>query len=423
MSKATEIFTPNGVPSVTYVSRSTLGLEKRLRDAFLVPNMVVSISGPSKSGKTVLVNKVVAEEHLITVSGASITSPEKLWDSVLDWMGAPSQVMKKSETSLQGQVGGKGSGKVGIPYIAEGQIEGHTTAGAGQKWGNDEVFVRGGLQQVEREIAGSEYTVFIDDFHYINRPTQVELGKQIKEAAEKGIRICTASVPHRSDDVVRSNPELRGRVFAIDIGRWSSTEIQQIADRGFRELGVDLSPQVIAMLVREAFGSPQLMQSICLNMCFEEEIYETLPEHKRVDITGEKISHILERTSTSTDFSRMLSTLHSGPKERGTERRVYEFTDGTSGDVYRCALLAIRADPPALSFSYDEILARSASVCRGMSPQGSSLQSTLGHMSRLAKVVQPDPVIEWDQDILDIVEPYFLFFLRCSSHLQQIANQ
>jgi hypothetical protein len=36
--------------------------------------------------------------------------------------------------------------------------------------------------------------------------------------------------------------------------------------------------------------------------------------------------------------------------------------------------------------------------------------------------VQTDPVIEWDEDVLDIVEPYFLFFLRCSPHLARLAK-
>ena len=40
-------------------------------------------------------------------------------------------------------------------------------------------------------------------------------------------------------------------------------------------------------------------------------------------------------------------------------------------------------------------------------------------------VVQPvpAPVIEWDQDVVDIVEPYFLFFLRCSSRLGSLARK
>ena len=40
----------------------------------------------------------------------------------------------------------------------------------------------------------------------------------------------------------------------------------------------------------------------------------------------------------------------------------------------------------------------------------------------LAGTVQEAPVIEWDEDVLDIVEPYFLFFIRCSSYLQKLAG-
>jgi transposase len=72
MTRATEVFTPTTVPTFTYVDRSTKRLEERLRQAFEIPRMVISLSGPSKSGKTVLVNKVVEKGHLIPVSGASV---------------------------------------------------------------------------------------------------------------------------------------------------------------------------------------------------------------------------------------------------------------------------------------------------------------------------------------------------------------
>src|SRR6185437_11635881 len=110
---------------------------------------------------------------------------------------------------------------------------------------------------------------------------QTEIGKQIKAAAEKGVRICTASVPHRSDDVVRSNTELRGRVTAIDTDYWKEEELEQIGYKGFQALNVDLAPPIMKRLVSEAFGSPQLMQAICLNFCFENKIEETLPQQKR----------------------------------------------------------------------------------------------------------------------------------------------
>jgi hypothetical protein len=205
--------------------------------------------------------------------------------------------------------------------------------------------------------------VFVDDFHYIRKEVQEAIGKQIKEAAESGVRICTASVPHRADDVVRSNPELRGRVTAIDVDRWKDDEVEQIAYHGFRELNVDIAPPILNRLTAEAFGSPQLMQAICLNFCFENKISETLPEHRRIDIDFVTLQNVLGRTSTLTDFSSMLSVLHDGPKLRGTERKEFNFIDGSKGDVYRCVLLAIKADPPKLSLRYDEMMTRTNEMC------------------------------------------------------------
>ena len=55
---------------------------------------------------------------------------------------------------------------------------------------------------------------------------------------------------------------------------------------------------------------------------------------------------------------RASDVLDSGPRTRGTERKMYQFSDGTEGDVYRCILKAVSANPPQLSFSYEEIQAR-----------------------------------------------------------------
>ena len=108
--------------------------------------------------------------------------------------------------------------------------------------------------------------------------------------------------------------------------------------------------------------------------------------------------------------------------QRGTERKEFNFSDGTRGDVYRCVLLALRDDSPSLSFRYEDILQRVKKVCIDESPVGSSVAESLAQMARLAGTVQDAPVIEWDEDVLDIVEPYFLFFLRCSPHLAHLGK-
>jgi hypothetical protein len=43
-------------------------------------------------------------------------------------------------------------------------------------------------------------------------------------------------------------------------------------------------------------------------------------------------------------------------------------------------------------------------------------------MEKLSQLVQEAPVIEWDEDVLDIVEPYFRFFLRCSPFLEKLGQ-
>ena len=57
--KATEVFVPSDFPTVTYVKREEEKLEKRVRDAVDTPRSPISISGPSKTGKTALVRNIV----------------------------------------------------------------------------------------------------------------------------------------------------------------------------------------------------------------------------------------------------------------------------------------------------------------------------------------------------------------------------
>lgn len=423
MVKATEVFTPTDVPTITYVERASKNYEEELRKAFTIPKMIVSISGPSKSGKTVLVTKVVAPENLIHIYGASIKMPDDLWKNVITWMGGPIERTETTGHKIIGELSVAGGGKAGIPLIAEAKAEVKGAVGLDRTSSTAKKFTSVGLDDIVREIGGSEFVVFVDDFHYIEKSVRDEIGKQIKAAAEKGVRICTASVPHRADDVVRSNTELRGRVTAIDMTYWTDDELQQIAFRGFKELNVDLAPSVLKGLSNEAFGSPQLMQAISLNFCFEIGISETIETQRRIEIDAAAVRQVLERTSVTTDFSTMLIALHSGPKQRGTERKQFTFFDGSVGDVYRCVLLAIKTDPSSLSFRYDEMLKRTHDVCKGDSPVGSSVAESLAQMAKLAKTVQEAPVIEWDEDVLDIVEPYFLFFLRCSPLMDRLAKK
>ncbi len=90
--------------------------------------------------------------------------------------------------------------------------------------------------------------------------------------------------------------------------------------------------------------------------------------------------------------------------------------------MYRCALKAVAADPPRLSFPYDDLTKRTGNVCIGESPVGSSMVGTCVHMTKLALEKFPNErVIDWDEQkqILDIPDPYLLFYLRWSGRLME----
>jgi len=155
--------------------------------------MIVSISGPAKSGKTVLVTKVVAPENLIHIYGASIETPEDLWSNVLTWMGGPIERTETAGSKIAGELSGTAGGKGGIPFIAEAKADIKGGVSADSSSSTTKKYSTTGLDAIVREIGDSDYVIFVDDFHYIERNVREEIGKQIKAAAEKGIRICTAS--------------------------------------------------------------------------------------------------------------------------------------------------------------------------------------------------------------------------------------
>jgi hypothetical protein len=79
-------------------------------------------------------------------------------------------------------------------------------------------------------------------------------------------------------------------------------------------------------------------------------------------------------------------------------------------------------DPPRLTFTYDDLISRVERLCRGAAkPVGSSIAGSLTHMGRIAGEHPGLPVLEWDEEkgVLEIPDPYLLFYLRWSGFLSK----
>jgi hypothetical protein len=207
---ANEVFTPNSYPTHTYVRRDDLHHERLLREWARSSTQIASVSGPSKAGKTVLVQRVVGEGNLITVSGASVRAPDQLWERVLDWWGEPHATTASTTATETDSDVRERSGQIGMSGTGAAHKSSHTHLGASAE-AIQATVNRRGLPQVVQELANTKYTLLVDDFHYIPTAIQSDVAQQLKDAAGRGVRICVASVPHRADNVVRALPELRGQ--------------------------------------------------------------------------------------------------------------------------------------------------------------------------------------------------------------------
>jgi hypothetical protein len=166
------------------------------------------------------------------------------------------------------------------------------------------------------------------------------------------------------------------------------------------------------------------MQRICLDVCFDFNVRQELKEKTKIDLDRARLQAILEQSSTHADFGTMVANMHYGPKTRGTERRLHNLIDGTEGDVYRVILLALAHGEPTMTLPYLSLMERINAVCVAEPPSASSIVQACRQIDAIAKRIAPtERVVEWDDHdltgTLTVVNPYFLFYLRCSRKLEK----
>lgn len=86
------VFVAGGQPSITYVKRSELRMEDQLRRAIAAPNQIVSLSGPTKCGKTVLCKQVLTGLEYVWIEGGQISSAKDIWEKICYELNFPNEI-------------------------------------------------------------------------------------------------------------------------------------------------------------------------------------------------------------------------------------------------------------------------------------------------------------------------------------------
>lgn len=378
MKKSNEVFIPGALPDSTYITRVTesgFTYEERLKQALNVSGYLTLISGPSKIGKTVLCEKVIGLNHLVEISGSDILEPSDLWTQI--------------------------GMKAGMPH--EG-----TTKTSDQRLDFMEETYFLTKESVLNYFKDHDLVLLMDDFHYASEEMQTFMAQQFKDAIRKGLRIIIASLPHRVDDTIRTNPDLQGRISIIDMKAWSKKDLEQIPQRGFEELEMAVPAEIVEILAKESISSPQLMQLICLNICILAE------SRKLKDIDDSLIREAFRFSTLNLDYEKVVNVIQKGKSSRGQKRSVYQTQLLGKLDLYGLILEALALDPPFSNISFDDLYNRILRLIQDNSYP--AVNSIKGYLKNLQEVLdscdRSYDVLEWKDNTLYILESLFLFYLR-----------
>ncbi|MER6572550.1 ATP-binding protein [Streptomyces sp. NPDC001093] len=358
------VFVVGRLPTITYNPRERLGLEPQLEEYLEDRGALLSVSGPTKTGKTTLLRSVAASG--VWLSGGAVSSKEEFWRSV-----------------------------------AEKLFE------------DDDKAANRSMGVIRRELLRSDRCLVVDDFHYIDQDVQLDIVRSLKDLVFDGLPAIVASVPHRAYDAVRVEKEMTGRVAHLSISPWDDEDLLSIAKKGFAALNLrDEESSLARRLSRESFSSPHLMQQFCKRLCRENGVDKTADEAVLLTAPSSWINFF--RQSAADTSKAAFDLLAQGPRRR-TDRMQRELRDGRTVDIYGAVLEAIANTGPVLAIGYDQLRLSLREVLKDEVPQRHEVTRVLDQMTKIAKEdIEGEPVVDYDEGLstLHVSDPYFAFYLR-----------
>lgn len=404
-----EVFVAGGFPRITYIPRDEYKLEATMRDYLDTKYKLLSVSGLTKSGKTVLVRNIVSKEEGIWIPGGQVDDLDSFWSLVLEKTGG---YLSFSETTNENQ--STVSGHNTTASFKPGGIGG----GGGSKFDKSNQY--GSSQTASRTVSPASSAIrqlseqmrplVVDDFHYIDKSVQQSIVRSLKDPIFEGLPVILISVPHRAYDAVSVEKEMTGRVRQLQIPAWKADELEQISQRGFEALNVSCDAALVKKMTKEAFESPHLMQDFCAALCKANDTRETKTTNSELQEPQDWQAFLKAMASDTSKLA--FERLGIGPRQRADRIR-RTLVNGETCDIYGAVLFAIASTGPQTKLSYEDIRTGLRTVLSDEIPQAHEVTRILDKMSEISKKeIEGEPVVDWDGTHLYISDPFFAYYLR-----------
>lgn len=380
-----KVFKPGTFPDITYVSRKSgtaqYSYEERLQQSLSIDGFLTYIVGPSKIGKTVLCERVIGIENMIAMSGSDFARQPDFWMCI--------------------------GRKIGISMEAEISETNADFSSNEQRTTMIKKNYPGSKEKILAYFKQYNKVLVLDDFHYAPIEIQYDIACQLKEVIRLGFKAVIISLPYRSDDAIRLNPDLTGRLSVIEIEPWKEEELQRIARKGFHELEISVPENIISRMAIESIHSPQVMQAICLNIGL-------LPQ-KIENINETVIEESCRFTCANLPYADVVRVLKAGPPTRGQKRLKYKLADDSEKDIYSLLLKVLADNPPLVEMGLEELMSRIHVNVLEQKITTQKIREALRNWQKLLDELGTlYHVFEWKDDIVHILDNLFLFFIRWS---------
>jgi hypothetical protein len=403
-----DVFVPGGFPRHTYYSRPALQLESRLRESRENLCKLVTVTGQTKSGKTVLARSVLPREESVWVDGGTVSAEDDLWQVVLEQLDLFQGTEEQSGADTTATIAGKGSAGANF-FVAKGSAE------LGAELAKTRSSSRTKSRAVSPRVAAlkglkdAQLPIIIDDFHYLPKETQGAVVRALKQPIFDGLPVVIIAIPHRRYDAVRVEREMTGRIMAVDVPSWSEDELAYIPATGFNLLELPFPGALAGRMAAEAIGSPHLVQDFCRTTCRMADGGQGPARIDEVD------ADTVFRDVAETIGRPIFDKLARGPRQR-SDRIQRQLKDDQVVDIYELVLHALAHLRPGLvSLEYKDLRAAIREVSATQIPQLHEVARVLKHMASIAANDQSStPVIDFEDDEkkLHITDPFFAFYLR-----------
>jgi hypothetical protein len=418
--RVSQVFVPGGLPKYTYVPRDKRGLEDKLLEADDNLCKITTVTGSTKSGKTVLLKKTFDKKPALWCEGAHITSMEVFWELLGDQLGALAESELEHSTESENTIFSETSIE-GNALIAKGtaKIGGERKAGKTSRKTSKLVISK--PSQVIKALKAQRPAVIIDDFHYISRDLQGKITRSLKPLVFDGITVIFLAIPHRRYDAIKVEREMNGRINLIEVPAWDEAELLQISELGFPLLNVVPNLITSKHLADHAHGSPHLMQEFCKHICLLSDFKETVHPKRTLDATFD-YTKIFKRVANELGKN-IFDKLAKGPRPR-TDRLPRTLKSGKTADIYRVILIALSHMAPGVStIEYEPLRGALREILASDLPQAHEVSRVLEQMAKVSSTDESSvAVIDYEKDErkLHITDPFFAFFLRWGKDIIEI---